>query len=286
MTRPAPTNIRSLDARIRNLVQRHGVAEGRIRRLVGIVVIGQLLEKAEVAVVKGASNIEVRVGTKGSRVSSDVDATRRLTLAELRERLANELRTGWEGFTGTLVDEGEIETPAPDGYRPHRFQVKLRYRGGSFGTTTLEVSPEEVDGLQSAEAVAVVDAEAWFAELGLPAPGPVPTLPLQHQIAQKLHACTAPDVEGWVNNRSHDLIDLQLAMRAYRGTVAEIRETAVRLFASRRGHPWPPNVTVRPGWEARYRTQADGLDVLEDVDHAVAWANQLVADIEARADTR
>jgi hypothetical protein len=56
---------------------------------------------------------------------------------------------------------------------------------------------------------------------------------------------------------------------------------AVRLFAARRGHAWPPVVTARDGWEARYRTQADGLEVVSRLDEAIAWANQFVVDIDA-----
>ncbi len=191
------------------------------------------------------------------------------------------MRTGWGGFAGVLVDDGEIAVPAPDGYRPYRFRARLEYKGGPFGTVTIEVAPEEVGGLTRVEAVPARDAADWFADLGLPAPQPVPTLPLAHQIAQKLHACTTPDNDTWVNDRAHDLVDLQLALRIYTGSLAEIREVAVKLFAARRTHPWPPVVTARPGWEARYAAEADGLDVLESIDDAVTWVGQLFDKINA-----
>lgn len=255
--------------------------ERRIRRLIGIVVLGQLLAHSRTAVIKGASNIEIRVGTQGSRVSSDLDTVRRATVDEFRDVFATAMRAGWAGFTGVLVDDGEISTPAPDGYRQHRFRAKLDYRGGPFGTITVEVAPEEVGGLAMAETVPVHDAVDWFNELGLPDPQPVPTLPLAHQVAQKLHACTAPNEESWVNDRAHDLVDLQLAMRVYTGSLAEIRDVAMRLFAARRLHAWPPAVTARQGWDTRYAAAADGLDVYADLEAAVRWVNDCIANIDA-----
>lgn len=255
-------------------------AEGRVRRLIGIVVVGQLLAEGDLAVIKGASNIEVRVGTGASRVSRDLDAIHRSTLEGFREGLAEALREGWSGFTGVLVDEGEIALPLPDEYRPHRYRAKLQFQGRDFGSLVVEVSTEEIGALRTVDRVAAREAGEWFRELGLPAPGPVPALPLEHQIAQKLHACTSPDADGWVNDRAHDLVDLQLAMRTFGGSLPDIREAAMRLFASRRSQTWPPVVRPRPGWEDRYAAEADGLEVFQGLDDAVAWAKALIADID------
>lgn len=200
MTRTPPSSLRSLDARLRNLARDQAVPERRVRRLIAIVVLGQLLARIGFAAIKGASNIEIRLGTRSTRVSSDLDTVCRVAVDRFRDEFATALRAGWAGFTGVLVDDGEITTAAPDGYRPHRYRARLEYRGGPFGTVTVEVAPEEVDGLTVVEPIAVYDAEDWFNQLGLPAPQLVPTLPLTHQITQKLHACTTPD-EGTMGQR-------------------------------------------------------------------------------------
>lgn len=282
MSRTPPPNLRSLEARIRNLAREQELPEGRVRRLIGIVVVGQVLAQTKAAAVKGASSLEIRVGTRSARVSGDLDMLRHQSLEVFRDQLAQALRDGWGGFAGTLVDVGEIPAPVPDGYRPHRFRVKLQFRGGDFGTILVEVAPSEIGAEGSVDAVAVSDAETWFAKLGLPIPEPVPTLPLEHQIAQKLHACTLADTEQWTNDRAHDLVDLQLAVRIYDGSLTDIREIATRLFAARQQHDWPPVVTERRGWTARYAAEADGLDVLESLDDAIAWANRLIEQIESR----
>lgn len=214
-------------------------------------------------------------------MSSDLDTVRRVTVDQFRDEFAVALRTGWAGFTGPLIDDGEIAAPAPDGYRPHRYRAKLEYLGGPFGTVTVEVAPDEVGGLTQLETIAAHDAADWFAELGLPVPQLVPTLALKHQIAQKLHACTTPDETAWINDRAHDLVDLQLAARVYQGSTCELREVAVRLFAARKAHTWPPRVTVRQGWPARYSAEANGLDVLPNLDAAITWTNQFIAQIDA-----
>ena len=105
-------------------------------------------------------------------------------------------------------------------------------------------------------------------------------LPLAHQIAQKLHACTTPDDIGWTNERAHDLIDLQLAVELFVGELAKIREIAVQRFAARQRQPWPPNITVRAGWANRCREEADGLDVVDDVESAASWVNELIKRID------
>lgn len=223
----------------------------------------------------------MRVGTARTRVSRDLDTVRRVSLEAFRDRLAATLRDGWEGFTGIVADRGPIPTPAPAGYQPHRLRVRLSYRGGNFTSLVVEVSPEEVDALADEDAVTSDEAADWCQALGLPTPAAIPMLQLTHQIAQKLHACTAPDTDDWINDRVHDLVDLQIAIERYAGDHREIKAAAVRLFTSRSRHPWPPTVTARDGWANRYPQQAAGLDVITDLDAAIAWTNDLIARIDA-----
>lgn len=279
--RDAPPSARSLEARLRNLCRDRGVPEGRARRLVGVIVTGQLLSDTDAGAIKGATNLEVRLGTGDTRLSSDLDAVGRTDVAAFRDTLAKAVRVGWAGFAGEVTEPHEIPTPAPDGYRPHRMRLKLRYQGGAFVSFDLEVSPEEAGGLALIEAAQPVDSADWFAALGLPQPGSIPVLALPHQMAQKLHACTAPDAEGGTNDRVHDLVDLQLTMAAYDGGLADVKAAAQRLFAARQGHTWPPRVTARTGWKAAYPAQAQGLPVIQTLDEAIAWANDLIARIDA-----
>ena len=276
-----PKNLRSLEAQIRNLARDAQEVEGRVRRAISVAIIGQLLADTKAGVIKGATNLELRLGIANTRASSDLDAVRSVALDEFRARLAAALADGWNGFAGRLVDRGEIGAPVPDVYRPYRYHAKLTYLDRPFGTVEIEVAAEEIDALRTTDTTAIdPTAAAWFESLGFPVPRPIPVLPLSHQIAQKLHACTTPDADGWVNDRSHDLVDLQLAMPIHGNDLAPIAEAAKRLFASRNRHTWPPRVTQRPGWAGRYPQEAADLPVLASLDEAIDWANELVAALD------
>ena len=95
-----------------------------------------------------------------------------------------------------------------------------------------------------------------------------------HQIAQKLHACTGPD-----NERAHDLVDLQLLVASVVVNLAHVKQTSVRLFGYRQAQPWPPAVVATQTWPGIYEDAA-GLDVLPDLDSAVGWANELIRRID------
>lgn len=63
--------------------------------------------------------------------------------------------------------------------------------------------------------------------------------------------------------------------------LARTKEVCERLFKYRKMQEWPPVVVKGKGWEERYGDLLQGLDALWDVDGAVAWANELVARIDA-----
>ena len=231
-------------------------------------------------VVKGGRNLEIRYGLAATRASTDVDIVRVQQLEEVLDHLEDALNRGWAGFTGRLIDRGQIQAPVPPDYRPHRVDVKLDFEGRGFGTVQLEAAVEEAGGMQAADMIVSADGAAIFEAVGLPAPGPVTVLALPMQVAQKLHACTAGDTVDWSNDRAHDLIDLQLiALDLNGGQLSEVREACERLFRARTGHDWPPTVTARQGWSARYREERAHVeaDIHEELDHAVVWANQFIA---------
>lgn len=159
--------------------------------------------------------------------------------------------------------------------------VKLEFHNRSFATVELEVAVEEAGGLDDVDVVASADGPRIFTAVGLPEPQPVPVLTLPVQMSQKLHACTAPDAHGWVNDRVYDLVDLQLIRHDLADdALADVRTACERLFRARQGHAWPPVVSARDGWAERYRQERDGLEaatIINDLDAAIIWANELIA---------
>lgn len=262
-----PNSVRSLEQRIRNL---EGSADLAIRRRVGmaLVVVGQMLPEGA---IKGGSAMALRYG-RGTRFTQDLDAARVQPLARFRSDFEDALDSGWGGFTGRLVEKaGPRPTGVPTAYVMQPFDVKLDYRGRPWCTVKFELGHNEIGDADEPEYQLADDLAQLFTELGLEAPKPVRVMRADHQIAQKLHALSEPGSE-----RMRDLVDLQLLDRGEDLDLTQVRATCERLFDYRRQHPWPPAVAVDDGWGALYEAAVEDIDVLTDVDGAVAWVNEFV----------
>ena len=275
-----PRNVRALLARLRNHCRTTGLDQPRVQRHLAMMVVAHLLDGA---VIKGGRNLEVRYGLRATRASTDLDVTRAVPLPAFLDRLDAALAVGWQGFTATMRERGPIAAPVPQDRRPHQVDIVTQYLGATgIGTVRLEVVPEEIDPPVPPDVVESRDATELFASLGLRPPAPVRLLPLAHQIAQKIHACSAPDDQagGHVNERVHDLIDLQLLVRDLGARErATLHAVAKTLFAARGQHAWPPTVTARAGWSDAYRIarrDVDDVDLAEDAEAAVAWLADLI----------
>lgn len=276
----APRGLRSLQARIRNVAERDGQLTRRLELVVADTAVGQMLPPG---VIKGGAAMKIRLGDNETRATRDLDAARaaQVSLTTYLDALDQNLAAGWGGFTGTVR---ELEGPRPDGvpveYIMAPFQIRLGYAGYFWFNVSFELGRDEVGSTAEPEiriAPAIIDL---FVQLGLPEPSPIPLLPVHHQMAQKLHACTWLD-RGGGNDRAHDLVDLQLLLREESPDLGVVAETARRLFESRRAQPWPPAIVAHANWETLYAAASEGLNVIATVDAAVEWGNELIAQIDA-----
>lgn len=269
-----PAHRTSLEQRLRNICAALGLNELRTRTSLAHTVVAQMLPAG---VVKGGAAIKLRVGDQASRLTRDLDAARSAehSIESYADELAQNLAEGWNGFTGRLV-EGEPADPpdVPDEYVMQPFEVKLAYASQSFVTVPLELGHDEIGSTASPRLALDAGITEVIERLGFPTPAPIPVLAVEHQIAQKLHACTTPDRRGG-NERAHDLDDIQVLVANEPPDLRELAVVGHRLFAARRVAPWPPEVRAWPGWEERYADAAEGLDVLPLAD-AVGWLNDLI----------
>jgi predicted nucleotidyltransferase component of viral defense system len=276
-SREEPPNLRSLTTRIANLARERVRPVKRIQRAIANTVVGQMLPAG---VVKGGTAIKVRVGEEASRFTPDLDVSRdrSLTLEDYLDRLDEGLTEGWGGFTGTIT---RLPAPQPAGvpeeYVTQPFDIRLAYRDRHWLTVRFELGREEVGSTEKVETRLAQDILDLFSAIGLPAPQPLPVLAVEHQIAQKLHACTSVNPKTGANERAHDLVDLQILEQEERIDMTSMNVVATRLFDARRGTPWPPTVRAYEGWDTIYASAADGLDVLQNVHAAVEWANEFIA---------
>ncbi|HVB70564.1 MAG TPA: nucleotidyl transferase AbiEii/AbiGii toxin family protein [Acidimicrobiales bacterium] len=242
------------------------------------MVVAQMLADAA---IKGGTGLNARLGPEASRFSGDLDASRLRGVSEdaYLKVLGAALKAGWAGFEGTAVRPPKRPLArVPDQYVMLPVKVVLSYRKSKFDTVRLELSLDEIGSVSGATAAINPSIVEMFTRVGLDAPQPIPAISLEHQIAQKIHACTTPNALG-LNERAHDLVDLQLLYDAGTIDMAEMGRMCQRLTSFRRRGTWPP-VLVAPGrWERRYDDAATGLPVLSLSD-AVAWLNDLISAAE------
>lgn len=271
-----PGRVNELQRRITRCASGRQVPVRRIERAVANTIVGQMLPPG---VVKGGTAMKLRLGESASRFTPDMDVSRaaELTLEQYVEQLQDALDAGWGGFTGTLA---ELEPRAPDEvpqeYVMQPFAIRLSYAGKHWLTVPFELGRDEVGSTANRELRLSSDLSEIFGELALPAPAPIPVLAAEHQIVQKLHACTYVDPRTGGNDRAHDLVDLQILTAEEDIDWAAVGELGTRLFAARHAQAWPPTVTAHASWPTIYAEAADGLDVLTDIDAAVAWCNERI----------
>lgn len=263
-----PPNLRSLEQRIRN-TETDDTSSLRRQVTMAMVVVGQLLP--EVA-VNGGTAMALRYGRAESRFTQDLDAARVHPLSEFLDDFEASLHQGWAGFTGRVVDRQPPRPPGiPPAYVMQPFDVKLDYLGRSWRTVKFELGHNEIDDAVEPELRIASDLVELFTDLGLPGPGPIRVMRADHQVAQKLHAVSEPGSE-----RVRDLVDLQLLEQGEVLDLGQVHATCLRLFDYRRGHAWPPTIEVDAEWGDLYQAAIEGVDVLPDVEAAVAWVSVLV----------
>ena len=238
------------------------------RTIMANAIVANLLPSG---VVKGGSAIKMRFGDAETRFTTDLDTATATDPEVYTEQLNVALHEGWHGFSGRVVKrEPASPEDVPAKYVMQPYDVKLTYMGKAWCTVPLEVGHNEIGDAEVPDWAQLTDATSLFKSLGFPALGNVPLMPLEHQVAQKLHAVTS---EG---DRARDLVDLQLIFARAEVDLKKIKQTCERLFAYRKAKVWPATVGKQENWGTLYAEQANGLPVLESVEEAVLWTNELI----------
>jgi len=244
-----------------------------VRTLIANTIVGQLLPKG---IIKGGSALKLRYGDKTTRFTRDLDTARAEELSVYIEQLNISLGNGWNGFTGRVVRK---EPARPEGipgeYVMQPFEIKLAYNEKSWLTVPLEIGHDEIGDTETFDSYISSDIVEIFEELDFPAPNPIPLLQLHHQIAQKFHALSTPGSE-----RAHDMIDLQIICNSEDVDFSKVKSACERLFAFRRQQAWSPTIEKGVNWESLYESQTGELDVLQKIDEAVDWTNDLINAID------
>ncbi len=277
----APKNLRSLRDRLMHVSRRDGIAFGRLQQHIGVLVVSQLMGAlideggSPQLLIKGGLALELRQSISYSRASRDLDAVTRHDLDVVWSRLVEAGAQGWEGFTAVATEPQVIDIPGLV-VKPRRFTVKIKYQGVPFVSVPVEVSPAEAGNTESADWA----HSSAFELIGLPVARPIPCMTIPWQIAQKLHAVTATLPDGRLNDRAHDLVDLQILETLIADEFLEpVRQACVEVFLAREQQTWPPHVEVSGHWPRIYSealSSVGELGLATDVQGAAASVNRFI----------
>jgi hypothetical protein len=231
--------------------------------------LDRVRESDPVFLLKGGVAIELRLRSQ-ARATKDVDLVFFGSPEDLADDLDRALADPYSEFSFQREAIGE----GGDG-QFRRLDVKLLFRGRSWGTLKLEVAAPD-DKATDGELVPAIPLD----EFGIVGPDTIPCLSLRYQIAQKIHAVTERFPSG-DNERFRDLIDL-IICRDLIESVDEVREACCNTFAVRSKHSWPPELIVPEVWVEPYAALAEEMDFpITNVEEAAVEVRELISAIDS-----
>lgn len=236
------TNFRaSVDQRLRNYAKAVGVPVVAVRRQAALErLIARLMNvAADRWALKGGLALDTRMGSR-ARTSLDMDLDHRQGDDAAREDLANAMATDLGNhFAFALIRsenfrEGDVGLAA-------RYTIECTIAGERFETVQVDVTLRPPATWEAERA----QRPGLLAALGL---GPIEVMlvPLERQIAEKLHAYTRTYGQGKATTRARDLVDLLLIRTFERPAAERLAEEIHRTFGSRHTHEVPDHLPAAP----------------------------------------
>jgi hypothetical protein len=209
-------------------------------------------------VLKGGFALDLRLAAR-ARSTKDVDIEWRAEEDELADTLLDAAEHDAGDFFVLAIER--TGTPADRLGGAHRFRVTASLAGRPFETFLLDVGLRADDGAE-VESLRTDDLLA-FAGIG---PIEIPAIPLELQIAEKLHAYTQTYEGGRGSTRVKDLVDLALIAELSSLDAATLRREIESIFG-RRGVHTPPHglSSPPPEWALPYGRLAEEVGVSADL---------------------
>ncbi|MDR1388247.1 MAG: nucleotidyl transferase AbiEii/AbiGii toxin family protein [Propionibacteriaceae bacterium] len=278
--RPDPS-ARALDQWVRDAVRLTGEQERRVGWMLASTVVIAALQRAlgddghPLWLAKGGVYIQLQLG-QGSRATQDIDTLFRGTAAQFETALADVLSQPWGPFTLQAFDLEEI-AGARRLVKPRRFEVRLIVKGTVWRRVRVEASFPEGRIADHGQPVPTPPVRFF----GVEAPDHLAGIAMDYQVAQKFHAASDPDTDGYTNDRVRDIIDLALLRdHFYPGDPpSSLRQACLDLFDARAAEAeqlgyqprhWPPTMTQNQIWHDTYPGLAESIGLALTLDDAVA----------------
>jgi len=254
----------SVDERLRIYARKTGTPLTVVRRQAALERLIVRLGRAAPNrwALKGGLALDTRLGGR-ARASMDMDADHvqgaKAARADLLAATEVDLGDYFEfAITGSRgLREGDLDLAT-------RFRLECSVGGVRFEVLQADVTlaPPDVWEVERAQ------RPGLLASVGL---GPIDVLlvPLERQVAEKLHAYTRTYGEGRGSTRVRDLVDFLLIRTFERVDAQRLRDAIQRTFENRATHPVPGRVPPPPGdWQRAYRVEAERVGITSEVTEA------------------
>jgi Nucleotidyl transferase AbiEii toxin, Type IV TA system len=251
----------ALQQRLKDRAEGDGALLARNRKRVAFDrLLARLLAVAQGQwLLKGGFALDLRLAMR-ARSTKDVDIEWRAEEAKLLDVLLDAANyDAGDFFEFTIERAGVPEDRLGGG---HRFRVSAALAGRSFESFLLDVGFRSDDALE-AETLRTDDF-LGFAEIE---PVEVQAVPLELQVAEKLHAYTRVYEGGRTSSRTKDLIDLALIAELSQLNAAGLRREIDTIFELRGTHAAPASLPLPPpGWAGPFRELAEEVGVPADLE--------------------
>ncbi|MDA8207651.1 MAG: nucleotidyl transferase AbiEii/AbiGii toxin family protein [Actinomycetota bacterium] len=299
-----PTSRKSLERLLHNAAHGDPQLETKLKRAFAATILGQMAPEG--TAFKGAGTSPLRLGIEGSRLTTDLDASKPygITHEEYTAQLIETTAKGWKDFTATIATDEHQHIPEDDKGHPimdpeiviMRHRVSLSYKGEPFHNTMFEVGGAKTPGTPTELVVPHQDLIALFAKLQLPAPDAMKLITAERQIAEKLQAAlSAVDLDerikkrreegkpedGNPRHRAHDLVDIRLLVDWYSrpevlaSRPLDLASIGTELVGLLKAESYSGKLLIvgEERWKKEYKDRANGLGVPQQLDEALEWSN-------------
>ena len=199
--RPRPPE--RLEKILARVARDQGIGQERLRRWVSFLAICGVLERATAEGIlggyylKGGVAMELRFAQR-ARATKDLDLVLDGDRGARIRSLEQALQLGFDEFSFRLkaqVHEMDLADTA-------RVEVAIQHRTRAWQTVDVDLGPTSPTTIDLVEPTI-----GGLREMGVSVTSPVRCISLSEQVAQKLHACTAPNTSS---TRARDVLDILL----------------------------------------------------------------------------
>lgn len=238
---------KELERRVQKNARESGTTVERVRLRIAALAVCGALSNATYAgeiplyLVKGGLALELRFGYK-ARASKDIDVGIQAPADALPAILETALRSTFDSFMFSI--KPPVTRTRSGAFRAN---VQVFYKDRNWSTVQIDLSEAAADcGVETLTHLSLDD-------FGLHAPT-VNVLSINDQIAEKVHALTAPADGERRGERARDLVDIFLCLDFldidYLDLANKCEATFRRRLETTPSHEWPPAFSLPPDWRA------------------------------------